>query len=115
MMSTNLLKRIGLLATLYLFLASCEYNVEEEGIAEDPCATDISFSATIRPIIDNNCIQCHNGTVHPFDFRIFAIVQNNAPRIKELTQARIMPKEGSLTSEEIALIGCWVDNGAQNN
>lgn len=114
-MRTNILRCIAPLAILCLCLTSCEYNVEEEGIVEVPCATDISFSATIRPIIDNNCIQCHNGTVHPFDFRIFDIVHNNAPTIKELTQARIMPKEGSLTSEEIALIGCWVDNGALNN
>lgn len=100
---------------LCILMASCEYNVEEEEITEAPCDPDISFAADISQIIDNNCIQCHNGSVHPLDFRNFNIVQNNAQRIKELTEARIMPQGGSLTSEEIELIGCWVDNGAQDN
>ncbi len=103
---------------LFLLIAgmtSCEYNVEEEDMEEPLCDPDISFAATIRPIIDNSCIQCHNGSGHPLDFRNFTVVKNNAEKIKELTQARIMPLQGSLTSEEIALIACWVDNGAPDN
>ncbi|MCX2678686.1 hypothetical protein OOZ15_01915 [Galbibacter sp. EGI 63066] len=100
---------------LCLCLISCEYNVEEDDFTGTSCDPNLSFSDVIRPIIDDNCIQCHNGTIHPYDFRIFSIVQENAETIKQLTQARIMPKEGSLTSQEIDQIACWVENGAQNN
>ncbi|MGS2764660.1 hypothetical protein [Sinomicrobium sp. M5D2P9] len=96
-------------------MISCEYNVENEDMEQFPCDPDISFTTAIRPVIDNSCIQCHNGSGHPLDFRDFTVVQNNAEKIKELTQARIMPLQGSLTSEEIAMIGCWVDNGAPDN
>lgn len=96
-------------------MISCEYNVEEEDLEELSCDPDISFSTTVKPILDNNCIQCHNGSAHPLDLSDFTVVKNNAGRIKELTEARIMPAQGSLTSEEIDLISCWVDNGAPDN
>ncbi|MBC9797973.1 hypothetical protein [Sinomicrobium weinanense] len=107
--------RILYLILLAVCTVSCEYNVEEEDMEEISCDPGISFSTTVRPIIDNNCIQCHNGSVHPLDFRNFSTVKDNAEKIRELTEAGIMPKQGSLTSEEIALIGCWVDNGAADN
>lgn len=76
----------------------------------------ISFSASIEPIISNNCAinDCHNGNQVP-DFRQFSNVRQNAAKIKELTGDRTMPKEGSLTQEQIDLIGCWVDDGAMQN
>lgn len=103
-----------IIACLLFSFISCEYNVEEE-VTSFICSPDLSFSVTIKPIIDNNCIQCHDGSYHPYDFRVFSVVENNASMIKQLTQNRVMPKEGSLTQEEIEQIACWVDNGAPNN
>lgn len=78
--------------------------------------TGISFDETISPIISTTCATaaCHGGTQPP-DFRVFDNIQNNAARIKELTQSRVMPREGLLTAEEINLIACWVDDGAPDN
>ncbi len=80
-----------------------------------------SWVTDIKPIIDSNCAVsgCHNGdnTSIP-NWTVFSNVQNRASDIKTRTGNRSMPQAGSgltLTDEEIELIACWVDDGAQNN
>lgn len=76
----------------------------------------VSFANTIQPIIQHNCAvsDCHNGSQFP-DLRVFKNIQDNASLIKTLTSNRTMPKEGTLTQEQINAIACWVDDGAPNN
>ncbi len=101
-------------------LASCEYNYEEETVdgGVNNCDIVVSYTDFIRPLIDNNCMPCHNGDGNePFapDLRTFNGVKGIAELVKEVTLSRRMPKDGSLTNEQIASIGCWVDQGALNN
>lgn len=107
------------LLLIMLVLSSCEYNVEnEEVFVDDLCITTVSYSATIRPLIDNNCMPCHNGdgneSLAP-NLTTYEGVESVSLLVKALTQSRAMPKEGSITNAEIAAIKCWVDNGALNN
>lgn len=76
----------------------------------------ISFDDVIAPIIASNCAisSCHGGTQAP-DFREFDNIKANAALIKTKTGNRSMPKDGSLSDEEIAAIACWVDDGAKDN
>ena len=76
----------------------------------------ISFSASIEPIIENNCAinDCHNGSQFP-DFRVFKNIHDNAANIKALTADRTMPQDGTLTQAQINMIACWVDDGAPDN
>ena len=98
-----------LLITLFL---SCKNNVEEVY----DCAEVISYTQTIRPIIDNNCMECHNGEDNSIpNWTTYQEIKSYASKIQELTFERIMPKEGSLTSNEIETIYCWVEQGALNN
>ena len=100
-----------------LTLLSCEYNVENDEI-QVACDTPVSYGTTIRPLIDVNCMPCHNGDgSEPFapDLTTYNLVAGIAGLIKDVTQSRVMPKEGSLTNTEIAAIQCWVDEGALNN
>ena len=78
--------------------------------------TGVSFTASVAPIITASCstIDCHGGSQSP-DFRVFENIRNNASKIKEFTESGFMPQSGSLTPEEINLIGCWVDDGALDN
>ncbi len=81
--------------------------------------TGISFTASIKPIIDNNCAVsgCHVGGGLP-DFRVFSNIQSRASDIKSRTSNRIMPPPSSgrsLTDNQIEKIACWVDDGAPNN
>jgi hypothetical protein len=78
----------------------------------------ITFSNHISSIIATKCAidgGCHNGTPGLPDFREFRNVKANAAMMKELTGERIMPKQGSLTQEQIDQIACWVDDGAIQN
>jgi hypothetical protein len=76
----------------------------------------ISFSASIAPIIENNCAinDCHNGSQFP-DFRVFKNIHDNASNIKALTGDHTMPQDGTLTQTQINMIACWVDDGAPDN
>ncbi|UOB18118.1 cytochrome c [Abyssalbus ytuae] len=110
------LMRSTLMVVLLIAVStSCDNNVEEDNInsGTDECP-DISFSTQVKPVIDNNCISCHNGSQFP-DLRTYDGVSNNAAIVKDQVVNRTMPIGGSLTNEEIELISCWVDNGALNN
>lgn len=76
----------------------------------------ISFETSIKSIIANSCAVsgCHNGSVSP-DLRSFSTIQSRANSIKSRTANGSMPKGSSLTQEQIDMIACWVDDGAQDN
>jgi len=77
----------------------------------------ISFNITIKPIIQNSCsiTGCHiAGTGLP-NFTNLSEIQERASQVKSRTQTRDMPRSGSITVEEIAVIACWVDDGALDN
>lgn len=80
--------------------------------------TGISFSAQIKPIIDTKCALsgCHNGdNGAERNWTVFTNVKTNAANIKTRTGNGSMPAIGSLTQDQINLIACWVDDGAQDN
>jgi hypothetical protein len=80
--------------------------------------TGVSFAGEIQPIIDTKCALtgCHNGdNGAERNWTIFSNVKTNASNIKTKTGDRSMPLTGSLTQDQIDLIACWVDEGAQNN
>lgn len=73
-------------------------------------------SESIMSIIESNCegSTCHiNG--NQTDFSTYQNVKASAERIKSRTQDKSMPRNGSLTQEQIDLIACWVDDGALDN
>lgn len=74
----------------------------------------ISFEESVQPIIAKSCAidSCHDG-IGNLDYRIFS--NFNPPEMKARTQSGNMPKEGTLTPDEIDAIACWVDDGALNN
>ena len=76
-----------------------------------------SFSNDVKPIIDNNCIQCHNANTGS-NFPNLT-TYNGISAHKDIVKAEVvsgrMPQGGSLTQEEINAIKCWVDSGALNN
>jgi mono/diheme cytochrome c family protein len=73
-----------------------------------------SFATDVKPIIDANCIQCHNGSQFP-DLRDFSKISANKLIVKNAVSNRRMPLGGSLTNAEINAIVGWIDSGALNN
>jgi hypothetical protein len=86
----------------------------------------VSYSNDVLPIIDSNCAIVGNGGCHNggnganLDWRVFTNVQSRALQVKDrITRASgspgHMPMGGSLSDDQIRLMVCWVDQGAQNN
>lgn len=114
-------------ANIFNNLGPGEYEVEvQDGvgcmvsvIAEVPKGdTGTSYENDINPIMTSSCAitGCHNGDNGAnLDFTDFSLLQSKADLVKLRTQNGSMPPSGSLTEEEIALISCWVDEGAKDN
>lgn len=90
------------------------------------CTTQVSYATDVLPIINSSCAivgdgGCHNGgNGDSRDWRVFARVQSHALQIKDRVMRTPgtpghMPPNGSLSSDQVRLISCWVDQGAQNN
>ena len=76
----------------------------------------VSWTNEIKPIMENSCALsgCHNGSSRS-DLRTFENAKFHAKSIKSKTQDRSMPREGTLTQQQIDIIACWVDDGAPQN
>ncbi|SHK79645.1 SprB repeat-containing protein [Reichenbachiella agariperforans] len=77
----------------------------------------ISYATSISAIIQNNCAisGCHVAGTGIVDFGQFDNIQEKAADIKSLTQSKTMPRNGEISDEEIAMLACWVDDGALDN
>lgn len=91
----------------------CTHNVMET-VDEIPV---VSYANQIRPIIDADCQKspCHGTNGNIPTFATYADVKAKADRIKAKTADKSMPKDGSLSDNEIQLIADWVDQGAPEN
>ena len=59
---------------------------------------------------------CHNGDNGASrNWTVKTNVLANASEIKSRTQSGDMPRTGSLSEEQKALIACWVDDGGLDN
>jgi hypothetical protein len=83
----------------------------------DRATTDVSWQNDILPIMTSSCAVtgCHNGVHLPRDWRVYTQVKQFASTIRKRTQDRSMPAEGILTEDQIAMIACWIDDGAVQN
>lgn len=78
--------------------------------------TGVSWANQIKPIMQASCAKsgCHNGSSRP-DLTKFENAKFYAGSMKSKTKDRSMPREGTLSQEQIDIIGCWVDDGALEN
>ena len=105
-----------------LVIQSC-YNHDLPEPEIDPCSVDVSFESQVKPIINTSCAiaGCHNGSLGPDrNWTVFNAFQAKSANVKDrITRSPgtpgHMPAVGSLTSEQIQTIVCWVDQGAQAN
>jgi hypothetical protein len=118
------LRRIILMLGL-VALASCYYDVEEELYPNNPCqTTNMSFTADIKPIIDQNCVGCHSGPAPnaQIDLSTYDGVKQVADNGKLLDvisrpngDPSLMPPSGKLSDCKIRKINSWVIDGALPN
>lgn len=85
----------------------------------------VTFNRDIAPILFRECATCHHaGEAGPFPLLTYADTKSHARQIAYVTSKRIMPPwlpdpgdlkfadELRLTSQELATIQAWVDQGA---
>jgi hypothetical protein len=111
-----------LLLALFAAPVSCYYDNEETQYGILQCdTTAISFSRDVLPIIQNNCVSCHQ----PGGQQSSSPMTNYA-EVKEYTQGRlianrvngiggIMPPSGKMTRCNIQFIEAWLNAGAPDN
>ena len=109
-----------------LLLTHCTYDNEVEKYMDMACDTsNVTYSNTIQPILENNCYTCHNaedassigGNIVLDNYQA---VQEKATRILNAVQHAEgysnMPKgQPKLDECTIAKIRIWVEEGALNN
>lgn len=121
----RLLISISAVFIMSLFFVSCYYDNEEAlypSINSSCDTTNVTYSKTIVPILNNSCLTCHSvpATGGSILLNSYASVVANAPRItgsiKQLAGFSAMPKNsGKLKSCSITQWDIWVRNGMQNN
>lgn len=89
-----------------------------------PPSSPVTFAEHIAPLVFDNCTVCHRpGEAAPFSLMTYEDVSRRGRLIAAVTKAKVMPPwkaapssypfrdDRGLTSEEIALIQSWVDQG----
>lgn len=81
--------------------------------------TGVSYAGQIAPILTTACnfSGCHGSGTGSRDWTVFSNVQTSSAQIMSRTGNRSMPigSGPTLTNNQIALIACWVADGAKNN
>jgi len=79
----------------------------------------VSFSGKIKPMIDNNCISCHDVGMTSPNLATYSSVSLNANNILNSLRgegAKLMPLGGPKLNESIINnFSAWISQGKQNN
>jgi len=113
---------VGVIASL-LALMSTGAAADQPGATADSAA-GVTFNNEIAPLLFQKCADCHRpGEVAPFALLTYADAKKRAHQLQTVTTDRFMPPwksvaghgtfqgERRLTSDEIALIARWVEQG----
>lgn len=112
---------------IILLLGACAYNNEEDLYpgGNGPCDTSqVTFSADVFPIIDNNCLPCHVGSSpsQGIDLAEYTGIRQAADdgsllgSIKHQSGYSPMPKDAPQLQEcKIATIEAWIKDGMPDN
>ncbi len=113
------------ISSFVLYLTSCSKESADKLAAAATCDTaNVSYSAQILPILQDNCYTCHQGSGAPsgIDLSNFAILKahvNNGDLVSAVTHngsVTPMPENAPmLPTCEVNTIVAWVHQGALNN
>lgn len=91
---------------------------------ENDCdSVNVTFTAGVKPIIENNCIGCHSGAspeaglllTNYNEVKTAAINNALLDHIQETNWYSLMPPSGKLSVCDIAKINKWISDGLPNN
>ncbi|MFT5735695.1 MAG: putative membrane protein [Maribacter sp.] len=96
---------------------------EEEQINDDSNNSGVTYESTVRAIIQNGCVGCHNSPPRngaPFALVTYQQVSTRASSIlsamsRQNGSAGAMPPSGRLPQNSIDKIQEWIDNNLLEN
>ena len=110
---------------LMLLPSSCVSNNEEDLYPDETCDTlNVTYSGTISPIINQNCIRCHSAVAPSSGLPLEGYDHLKVSVDEGLLVGSIKHEEGFIPMPEdapqlpdcaIHQIEIWVDEGAPNN
>ena len=115
---------------IFMHMTGCYYdNVEELYPVAQPCDTaNVTYSGTVKPIIDDNCVTCHSGQAPSGNVRLENYEDiSTAGAIPPGTYGSLygtishaegnspMPQGGKLSDCSIEQIKVWIDAGMPDN
>lgn len=102
---------------------SCTSDNYEDYYADLCDTTNVTYSNTIFPILDNNCLVCHTAGSSPregvvlSDYESLKEYVDNGKLLSSIKHESEfpMPPNRMLNSCSITLIELWINNGAKND
>ncbi len=73
------------------------------------CSGTKSYLNDVAPLIQSNCVSCHNTYTN------YSAIKTSATSIRNSIIDGSMPKNSSLSENQKNNIVCWIDAGAPNN
>ncbi|KAF0131681.1 MAG: hypothetical protein FD155_205 [Bacteroidetes bacterium] len=119
------LKSAILIGVITFMATACFKDNEEDLYPDNGCNTEnVSFSATVQPAINNNCVSCHSGPGASGGVRLGSHAEIVAAvdggrflgAIKHESGFSAMPQGGNKLSDcTISQIDAWIAQGKLNN
>lgn len=114
----------SMLLLVILTITGC-YKDNEETLYGGDCNTDnVSFSATISPLISNNCVSCHSGEwasggIRLSNYNEISAAANSGRLVGAISHEAgfsAMPQGSSKLSDcSISQVEAWIAQGLLNN
>ena len=112
------MRKVQIILTILIVLVimSCH---KDKTLAPVSCVTTISYTTDIVPIIQSSCMECHDTWITEYSNIVDYI--NNDSWQNAIWGSYTMPKMpnnfgiDSLTSDEIQIMKCWVEQGFPEN
>ncbi len=108
------------LATMFAVVLFAQCGKDDPTPIGDVNCSTVTYSGVIKPLVATKCTltDCHNAGSVNGDFTTYATFAPFATSGKVRQQVLVtmaMPKTGSLTSDQLGQIECWLDDGAPDN
>lgn len=71
-----------------------------------------TYTSFVKNIIDTKCVSCHSSYS---SYSGLSGILGNGDFEKEVIINQSMPQNGSLSSDDLSKLKCWVDNGFPEN
>jgi hypothetical protein len=100
-----------LLFSVVIFTAGCKKESKKKltPVCDGTAAT---YNSTVKAIINGNCLGCHSGFS---TYNGLSSVTANGQFKQHILIDQDMPKDGSLTQDQLNKIQCWVEAGYPEN